>query len=120
MWPRKEKVLSCDDCGLCCQGKGISIVLDSAEEAFLRSSGTALERDELVEAFYVEPESGCKAFEFKSPCGFWKRNQDGKSSCTVYGHPCRPEACDSYERGGEDCLKLRAAHGLGKRSKRGA
>lgn len=106
MWLRKEKPVSCEDCGECCNGEEIGIVLDKHEEALLRASGTVLERDELFEFLYMDPEQDAQAFLFGSPCGHHCRDAQGHSSCGVYSQ--RPQACRDFERGGEECLRLRA------------
>lgn len=105
LW-KKEKPVSCEDCGECCEGGEIGIVLDKREEALLRASGTILERDELFEVLYMDPDEDAQAFLFGSPCGHHCRDAQGRSSCGVYSE--RPQACSAFERGGVECLRLRA------------
>lgn len=106
MWPRREKALSCAECGECCEGVDMGIVLKTPEEELMRASGTVLEHDELFEALYnLDPEEDAKGFIFGSPCGHHCRDEHGRSSCGVYEQ--RPQACRELELGGEECVRLR-------------
>ncbi len=104
MWPKKEKAISCAECGECCEGVDVGIVLNKPEEELLRASGTILEHDELFEALYMDSEEDAKAFLFGSPCGYHCRDEHGSSTCSVYEQ--RPQACRDFEFKGEECVRL--------------
>ncbi len=96
-------------------GADIGIVLSKPEEELLRASGTVLVHDELFEYLFMDPEEDAKAFLFGSPCGHHCRDAQGRSSCGVYSQ--RPQACSAFERGGDECLKLREKRELRLRSR---
>jgi hypothetical protein len=53
----------------------------------------------------MDPDEDAQAFLFRSSCGHHCRDEQGRSSCGVYG--MRPQACKDFEVRGEECVRLR-------------
>ena len=90
----KLPILSCSNCGICCHLQRVPPFMDTE----LSALPPALAAEVEAEAEIGEADGG--------PC-VWL---NGAKQCSHYEH--RPEVCRQFELGAEDCLEMRARHGL--------